>query len=310
MLRRRNFQFTRQIPDGAARFWISNLPPVAAPGTLAFDMPLPAWLPTAPVEIVGAILRREGPFSGQCSISIDRGSIAYLTGDAPEHQINSDFRQCARLLSVEAGEIDRGVEFAHPFTFDRSVDRFWLQKDGYAGGIYTVILSFLVDDDYRPAGWFRNAGWAEALGDGTETDPNEAGWGGWGPGYTIAHTLAPQAYEYADAAEMRFVFRAAAEGACGIANVHVDGQVMTFAGQSSVIIPAGATAATDPVPWARPGLVKFYTAGASGYVRRLRNQPAWRAYWKSGDDTGDADLAGYAASVYRAAGLYAVEAMI
>ena len=309
MLRRRNFQFTRQISDGAARFWISDLAAVAASGTLAYDMPLPVWVPPSPVDIVGVTLRREGAFSGQCSLSIDRRSIAYRTGDPPEHQINSDFRQCARLLSVEAGEIDVGAEFAHPFTFDRSVDRFWLQKDGYAGGVYTAIISFLVDDDYRPGGWFRNAGWAEALS-GNTPGAGEIGWGGWGPGYTIAHTLSPQAFEYAAAASMRFVFRAAAEGACGIANARVDGQALTFAGQASVIIPAGATATTDPVPWQTPQLVKFYVAGQSGYVRALQNQPAWHAQWKAGDDTAGLSLAGYTVSQNRAAGLYSVEALV
>jgi hypothetical protein len=323
---RRNFQFTRQVPGGSARFWLSDF---SGESPYAFGMPLPAWFPRK-AFIVSCGLRYEGdpsPLVGQFAAAIDHGSIAFLTGDPPWHQSNSDFRQCDRLHSIMSGQYDSTRDFGEPYLLDRDAgDRFWLQLDSNQAGVFSMWVSILVPASVQPtvvtpSGWLPVCDWAEALywplGAG---EANHSGWGG----YTLLNVIDPLGVEFINNANdnLRLTFKAATDAAWPIAKAYVGARVagtnnavslipLTFGGNVGVTIGAGAVAVSDAlgsgIDLSNGLIVKSYSSGTSS-VRGLQSQPAWHALFKSGDDAANATSTGYTASTNRAMGLRLIEA--
>ncbi len=325
---RRDFFFQRQIPASSPRFWISDFPSPPIAGTGAYPLVLPPWVPRK-AYIAACRLRVEGGINGQLALAIDHGSVAYLTGTPPWHQINSDFRRNTTILSLNSG-LEDYREFRWPALLDRDAgDRLWLQLDSNAAGIYTMILSLLFPATGQPsvvtpAGWVPVADWAEAL-NGDTPGAGELDNGGWSPGYTALTAIKPQGIDLLGGVptDWRFTFRAGNGGSAVLQKVYAGPSAGDEQNASSLVqcLCAGNPNATIPAGEERTftlggtfdsaagAVVKFYTAGGDGVLRVLQNQPAWHSYHKAGDDAANPVSAGFTMSAYRAVGLRRVEAL-
>src|SRR5215472_4827835 len=290
------FTITRYFaagPQGAA-YWLTDYP--AAPGYPdAQNIDLPDRLPKQ-MLIYRARVRYEGTVTGQVGLFVDTKRRAYLTGDAPGHQINSDFTGDYMLVSMNGGTEIVNDFTDHPIPFDRTTDSLWFQLASQSG-IFTIQWCYI--GSVVMSGLLTTAQWFDALsGDATPGDPThgESDAGGW-TGDTVLTVIDPAAIDFLDGFNAaQLTYKGGAGGATvtqAAIGVRVPGTIdaisfspVLFAGAASGAIPSSGRLISDlvtfPALLTGAGIVAKTCIGAPGVLRSIAHTPGWHTYWQPG----------------------------